>query len=286
MVVESLLFPLKAEKKPWEMFFIGFLYCTVATFLSLWIFERHSSFVMVFFTVLACVPIVYNTMKFEESKDLVLESEKKILHEHNRAILFLSFLFLGITVAGVVWYVFLPSQTVGYLFEQQIATIAEINNDVSASITGLATGSDILFRILFNNLKVLIFCILFAFIYGAGAIFILTWNASVISAAIGNFIRSNLAAISSIMGVDKVTGYFSVVSSGFLKYSVHGIPEILAYFYGGLAGGIISVAIVRNHFSTEKAASILLDVGELLLIALGFLIVAAIFEVFLTPVLF
>ena len=63
-------------------------------------------------------------------------------------------------------------------------------------------------------------------------------------------------------------------------------PEILAYFYGGLAGGIISVAIIKNHFSTDKAASILLDVGELLLIGFGFLIVAAIFEVFLTPTLF
>ena len=77
MVLESMLFPMKAEKKPWEMFFIGMLYSTIAVFLSLWIFEKQSSFVMVFFTVLACVPIVYNTMKFEESKDLKYDSEKK-----------------------------------------------------------------------------------------------------------------------------------------------------------------------------------------------------------------
>ena len=81
MVLESILFPMKAEKKPWEMFFIGFLYSTVAIFLALWIFEKQASFVAVFFIVLACVPIVYNTMKFEESKDLKLDSEKKILHE-------------------------------------------------------------------------------------------------------------------------------------------------------------------------------------------------------------
>jgi uncharacterized membrane protein SpoIIM required for sporulation len=286
MVLESLLFPLKAEKKPWEMFFIGLLYSSVGIFLALWIFDKQSSFTMVFFIVLACVPIVHNTIKFEESKDLKLDSEKEIMHEHNRAILFLMFLFVGITVAGVFWYVVLPAQTVGYLFEQQIGTIAEINNRVSANITGQVTSTDILFKIFFNNLKVLIFCILFAFIYGAGAIFILTWNATVISAAIGNFIRSNLPAAASAIGIGKITGYFTIFSSGFLKYSVHGIPEILAYFYGGIAGGIISVAIIKNHFSTDKASNILLDVGELLLIGLGFLVIAAIFEVYVTPVLF
>lgn len=286
MVLETLLFPMKAEKKPWEMFFIGLLYSTVAILLALWIFEKQSSFVMVFFTVLACVPIVYNTLKYEESKDMELNTEKKILHEHNKAIFFLAFLFLGITVSGVFWYLVLPSQTSGYLFEQQINTIAEINNRISPNVTGFATSTDALFKIFFNNLKVLMFCVLFAFVYGAGAIFILTWNATVISAAIGNFIKSNMVEVSSFIGLAKITGYFNVFSTGFLRYFIHGVPEILAYFYGGIAGGIISVAIIRNHFSTEKSSAIILDISELLLISLGFLIVGAIFEVYLTPRLF
>jgi uncharacterized membrane protein SpoIIM required for sporulation len=286
MVLESLLWPLKAEKKPWEMFFIALLYSSVAVFLSLWIFEKQASFVMVFFIVLASIPIVYTTFKFEESKDLKLETESKIIREHNRAIFVLAFWFLGLVVAGVVWYVFLPSQTVTYLYNQQISTISDINNRVSASATGLAIGSDALFKILFNNLKVLIFCILFSFVYGMGAIFILAWNATVISAAIGNFIKSGMSAVLQADGVGQVTGYFTLVMSGFLKYSIHGIPEIMAYLYGGFAGGIISLAIARNHFSTEKASNILLDVGELVLIAMGFLVIGAIFEVYVTPALF
>jgi len=286
MVLESLLYPLKAEKKPWEMFFIGLVYSSVAVFLSLWIFEKQSSFVMVFFTVLACVPLIYSTIKFEESKDLKYSSEKQLLKEHNKAIYILGFLFLGITTSCVLWYTLLPDTTAGYLFDQQISTIAEINNRVQAQATGFAVGSDILFKILFNNVKVLIFCILFSFIYGAGAIFILTWNATVISAAIGNFIRSNLASVGAAVGLPKFTSYFGVIATGFLKYSLHGVPEVLAYFYGGVAGGIISVAVLRNHFATEKSSIILMDVGELLLIALGFLIVGSILEVFVTPVLF
>ena len=67
-------------------------------------------------------------------------------------------------------------------------TIATINSNV----IGHAVYLDQFFRIFFNNLKVLIFCIGFAFVYGVGAIFILVWNASVIGTAIGSFIRSEL----------------------------------------------------------------------------------------------
>jgi uncharacterized membrane protein SpoIIM required for sporulation len=71
-----------------------------------------------------------------------------------------------------------------------------------------------------------------------------------------------------------------------LKYSIHGIPEIAAYFYGGLAGGILSVALIRKHFKSEKFSKIMRDFSELVLIAAGFLIAAAFLEVYVTPVLF
>src|SRR3989338_322014 len=133
MVIESLLFPLKAEKKPWEMFFIGFLYSTVAVFLALWIFESQASFIMVFFTVMACIPIVYNTMMLEESKDLKIDNERALLKEHNKAISFLMFLFLGITLSSVLWYVVLPSGAVGSLFDKQTQTITDINQKISGN---------------------------------------------------------------------------------------------------------------------------------------------------------
>jgi uncharacterized membrane protein SpoIIM required for sporulation len=283
MVLESLLNPMKAEKKPWEMFFIGFLYSSVAILLSMWIFKDQTSLVMVFFTVMACTPIVYNTMKLEESKDLVISKEKALIKEHNRAIIFLMFLFLGITVSFVTWYVFLPSNVIVYAFDKQISTIQAINNQVSGNAyQQFATFS----KVFLNNVKVLSFAILFAFIYGAGAIFILTWNASVIGAAIGNFVRSNLSEYAGLLGIEKIASYFSVISVGLLRYVLHGIPEILAYFYGGLAGGIISVAIIKKHYKEAKFSHILFDVSELLIISLVFLLAAAFIEVYVTPIFF
>lgn len=283
MVLESLINPLKAEKKPWEMFFLGAAYSSVAVLLSLWIFRDQSSLVMVFFTVMACIPIVYSTMKLEESKDLAIPREIALIKEHNKAIIFLMFMFLGVTFSFVSWYIFLPSETLTYVFDKQIDTIHAINNQVSGNAyQQFSTFS----KIFLNNVKVLSFAILFAFIYGAGAMFILIWNASVIGAAIGNFIRANISQYIGLLGFDKISSYFNVISIGLLRYALHGIPEILAYFYGGLAGGIISVAIINKHYKDDHFSHILFDVSELLLISLSFLLVAALLEVYITPMLF
>jgi len=283
MVLESLLNPFSAEKRPWQTLFLGFLYCSVGIMLSLWIFRDQTSLIMVFLTVMASLPLVYNTLKLEESKDLVIHDEGKLLLQHQKAIMFFMFLFVGITLSFVAWYIFLPADLLSIVFEKQTATIQAINNRVSGNfIQQLPLFS----LILLNNMKVLAFSIFFALIYGTGAIFILTWNASVIGAAMGNFIRLNFTELIAVTGFAKVSGYFGIVSLGLLRYFIHGIPEILAYFYGGLAGGILSVAIIRGHHKNKYFSRILVDVSDLLLIAIGFLVVAALLEVYVTPLLF
>lgn len=283
MVVEALLFPLKAEKKPWQMFFIGFLYTSIGVFLALWIFREQASLIMVFMITMAALPIFYNTMKLEESKDMLIDTETALIREHNKAIVFFMYLFAGITIACAVWYAVLPTQMINQLFDKQIGTIQTINNQVSGNVIN---NLSIFWKIFFNNLKVLAFSVLFALIYGAGAIFILAWNATVIGAAIGNFIRVNISSYTSSLGMLEAGNYFHVVSLGLLKYSIHGIPEIAAYFYGGLAGGILSVALIRKHFKTDKFSAVLLDFSELVMIAVGFLVAATFLEVYVTPALF
>lgn len=283
MVLEALLNPFKAEKRPWEMFFIGFVYSSIGIMLSLWIFKDQTSLIMVFLTVMASIPIVYATMRVEEKKDLLIKSERELLHHHNRAILFFMFLFIGMTASFVVWYVTLPLDMLNIVFEKQTATIQAINNHVSGNFF---SQLPLLSKILLNNLKVLAFSVFFALLYGAGAIFILTWNASVIGAAMGNFIRSNLGEIVGSVGMAKLSGYFGAISLGLLRYSIHGVPEIVAYFYGGLAGGILSVAIMRKHYKDPRFSRILIDVCELLIISVSFLVIAGLLEVYVTPLMF
>ncbi len=283
MVLESLINPLKAEKKPWEMFFIGLLYSSIGIMLAMWIFKEQASLIMVFLTVMACIPIVYNTIRLEESKDLTTNKERILLKEHNKAIAFLMFLFAGITISCALWYAFLPYDQFTITFDKQISTIEAVNSNATGHVV---QQFDIFTKIFLNNMKVLAFAILFSFVYGAGAIFILTWNATVIGAAMGNIIRSQISSYASLIGMAKVGVYFQAVSLSILRYALHGIPEIMAYFYGGLAGGIISVAIIKQDYKSKNFSTILFDSSELLVIAVLFLLVAAFIEVFITPVLF
>jgi len=282
MVLESVLNPFTAAKRPWELLIAGIFYGSAALFLSIWIFEEYASLVMVFLTVMACMPLFYKTLRSEEAKDLLIKSESKLLKEHGKAIMLLVLLFIGITIAFAFWYVVLPAETSSSVFKIQTQTIASLNQQVTGSIAKF----NLLNRIFLNNVKVLIFCILFSFIYGSGAIFILAWNASVIGAAAGNFIRTHLAQYAGAIGLEKVAGYFYASSLSVLRYSLHGIPEVAAYFVAGLAGGILSVAIIKRDFGTKSFERILLDSSDLILIAVFMLFIAALIEVFVTPVFF
>ena len=66
----------------------------------------------------------------------------------------------------------------------------------------------------------------------------------------------------------------------------HGFFEILAYFIGGLAGGIISVAVINHNVDSDKFVHILKDSIDLFLLAIIMLVFAALIEVFITPVFF
>jgi uncharacterized membrane protein SpoIIM required for sporulation len=284
MVLESLISPFRAERSPFKLVFLGFLYCSIASLLSMWIFKSYASMIMVFLTTMACLPLVISTIKEEEKKDLQDLEEKFLLKEHAKALECFMFLFVGILLAATLWFAVLPKDTVGILFEAQSNTIKSINGNV----TGLSIHDSlrVFSHIFSNNLKVLVFCILFSFLYGAGAMFILAWNASVIGTAIGDFIRAGVMKGASMIGFGKVANYFQIISIGLFKYAIHGVPEILAYFTAGLAGGIISVAIIRHDFGTRKFEHILLDSADLLLISLATLFIAAVLEVYVTPVLF
>ncbi len=283
MVLESLTNPIKGEKHPSRVFFLGFFYFSIAIFLSLWIFREHSSLITVFLTTMAAIPLVFNTIKFEEKKDMSSLREKSLLKEHAKALALFLNLFLGVTVACAVWYVVLPTETIRTLFKVQVQTIVDMNPGAQ----GFAIDAFHNFvGILSNNLKVLIFCILFSFLYGVGALFILNWNASVIGVAIGNFIRTEIYKISEVLSFGNAAHYFNVVSYGLLRYSLHGIPEIFSYLVAGLAGGIISTATIKHDFGTVAYEKIILDSSVLLLLSLILVILAAFLEVYVTPIFF
>ena len=285
-MLELLLNPRKAERRPWEMFVVGAFYATLAILLVNWIFSqdavlsKYSGILIVTFTVMFSMPFVYYTIKLEERKVGQGKGMLSLLIEHKKAIYSFLWLFLGFVVAFSIWYVVLSSPE---SFRAQIETYCMINRpsifnecisqygiQSSAAPTVFASSSQRLFMIFSNNIYVLIFTLVFSLIFGAGVIFILAWNASVIAAAVGIFTKSNI----------------SMLPVSFARYLIHGIPEIASYFIVALAGGIISAAVIRHEVGTENFWEVLQDSLNLIIIAVVVLFAAALMEVFITPALF
>lgn len=274
--------PKVAERRPWEMFFVGLVYASVAYLLVTFVFSgdsvlsKYSGILMVTFTVICSLPFMYYIIKLEEGKDIEISSSGRLLKEHSRALSAFMWLFAGFVVAFSFWYLLLPTNT-AQNFNAQIQVFCTINRPSSyasclqehgvSSVTGNATSMNMIMNIFANNVYVLIFTILFSLALGAGAIFVLAWNASVIAAAVGMFSKSNLVNL----------------PCGLFRYAIHGLPEIGAYFIGALAGGIVSVAVIRKDLRGEKMWKILQDALLLVIIAIVILFLAALVEVFITP---
>jgi len=280
MVLESIIKPSKMEKTPTEMLWVGFFYSSLGLFLASVIMGKYASISTVFITTIPLVVIMYKTIKYEESKDHRIRKEIVLIKEHGKALSLFMFLFIGMIISYSLWFVILPADMVANLFEFQLDIIKAVNYE---AVGNFRDPGNAFATILLNNFKVLGFCIIFSFLYGAGAIFILTVNASVIGVVVGSIIRGSLSIYGTLKG-SALQGYLSAFPPSF-AFMVHGIPEIAAYFLGALGGGIISVAVVNHSVRSSEFRHVLIDSLDLILLSAVLLVIAGILEVFVSPLL-
>jgi len=301
MVLESIISPLGAQRNPESNFVLGFVYAAIAVVLAFFIFPSDPSLSVIFLTTLAALPLLIEILTAEEEEEmseLKIHNKLPLIATHLDVFLVFAYMFFGFLVCFLTVYIIFPEDVTNLLFSEQIQTIESIVGPSGFS-TGnfFATGNSVavsasafsaeegLKIILLNNFKVLLFSLLFSFLYGAGAIFILAWNASVLAIAMGNLVKTKIAEFGEVTGLGIIGSYFQAGSMSVLRYLVHGIPEVSSYFLGAVAGGIISAAVVRSDYKDPRFYEILLDSIDLIAFASLLLIVAALIEVSITPLL-
>lgn len=276
--------PRSAEKRPWKMFFIGLLYASLSLLLVHFLFKgdsvlsKYSGLIVVTFCVMFSLPFMYRMIRREEREDEEIEGFFGVWKVHKDVIYAFIWLFLGFIFAFSLWGIILQDAN---LFNAQIETYCMINNpdDINGCVnqysftgqfiqeTGGYSNTGRFLSILENNIYVMIFTLFFSLIFGAGAIFILAWNATVIASAVGIFARYQVVNLP--LGVS--------------RYLIHGIPEIVAYFVTALAGGIFGVGYLRHGLKDKKFFRVTGNAIILLFIAIAILVVAALVEVYITP---
>lgn len=279
MVLESIVVPQRWEKHPFRMFFIGFAYSVVGLLLADFVFTDSKSIAAIFLTSMPLIVIMYKAIVFEEHRDFKGICELDRMRGHLPLFSFFLHMFLGVVASYLLFSTVLPHQYF-QLFSYQRNLIGLVSDQAAA---GAASSAYSDFAVIFkNNMIVLAFCILFSFLYGSGAVFILILNASILGVAIGDIITAAAGYLSRFEGGSHLTHYIAVAPTGFV-FLVHGLPEMLGYFIGALAGGMISVSLVCGHFRSPSFRGVLKDAFILTSLSVFVIFVSAAIEVYLTP---
>jgi len=254
MVLEQMIDEKTAKRDPLKIFLLGAIVSIIAIFIANSVFPESTGLFSIIIITMTMIPLMNRMLHHEEAEDEKMMESYSFFQRYGDIIVAYMSLFSGMILAMSLIFVLLPQQLAQDVFDEQLK---EIN-----LIRGHFTFENQFLDIFVNNLSVLILAFLFSFLFGSGAIFILSWNASVLSAAIGL--------------VAKSAGGVTAIPAAVLMFLPHGFFEITAYLIGAIAGGLISAAFLRKK--SFKFWHVAKDCALLLLVAFVLLIIGGIIE--------
>ncbi len=278
-MLESLIKLSEIEERPWILALWALLISSVGVLFSVQLSYvirvsgttfNLSGIFSVLFTIIPSVYFMTLYIKKHErmdEKDIARHYEKDFWARHDRDLLAFLFFFFGLTLSYAFWAFILPPDT----FQIQTMKVQDIRA-MAGNIFGGPSGGSLadayaagdtyasFVRVFINNLQVMGFAFVFSILFGAGAIFIVVWNASILGVYIGR--------------LSETVAHIPISTLPFLP---HGIPEIGGYLIAGLAGGMLSAAIIRGH-RKEIVMGICKDSVKLMGMALLFVFLGALIE--------
>jgi len=254
MVLERIISFKHGRKKPLTIFFFSLLVSLIAIFIAYTVFKEFTGLFTVVIISLVMVPFMNSMLRHEERETVKTGEHQGFFERHGDVVMAYASLFAGMVIAMSFVFVLLPQGTVEMIFNEQI-------NEVNIIQGRFTFGSQFL-DILINNVSVLILSFIFSFLLGTGAILILAWNASVLSAAIGLLAKS--------------LGGLKGIPIAILTFFPHGSFELTAYFIGAIAGGLVSSALMKKK--SVKFWFIISDSSGLLFISFICLLIGAFIE--------
>lgn len=267
---DLLLNPVQAEKKPWDLFLFAIVFTGVALWVSATFFSHFVGFGSAVILTLLFFPLLFKAFSREEDEDIHLRSEADRFYAHRNIVILFVFIFLGSLSGYFLAYNFLPPELRDTFFVDQLSTI-----DASSPLTGNAVNPELaLVSILQANFFLLFLCLTLSLLFGFGGLLLMTWNSSVLGVAIALFIQRSF-----------MTPTVSV-PLGFLRYLLHGLPEVVSFFLASLGGSILFLALFKHDLHGDHGKKILQDGITLTVASVALLFLSALIEVFLTPLFF
>jgi len=213
------------------------------------------------------IPLIEIINRFFERELIRFDLNPKInvLVRHKELIFSYFSIFFSSILAVYISYLFFPQ-----VFNEQVKAIYEIRRDVM--LYGYSFKKDAFFSyILINNLRVLMLFFVFSIIFGAGSLYLLLWNSSIIGVFLG-------------MKAEEYSGnlfmkYLVYPLISFIKILPHGILEFLGYFLASLSGAMLALSMLSKDKGSLQ--QIISDSLLMFLFSIFFIVIGAFVEAFL-----
>ncbi len=258
-MLETLVSLKTIYRKPYIMFLWAYLITIVGILLGYRLplsISVDPGFISVVYVIIPSIFLINSFIRHEERmEEKLIRKHRGFWGRHGRDLIILLLYFGGMTAAFALSALFLPDSA----FSIQHQKIRQITGE---DITGSITKDAFFVEVLLNNLNVMLFSFFFSLLFGAGAVFILVWNASILGVRIAELSRD-------IINIPVVS----------LSFIPHGVPEIAGYIAAGLAGGILSFGVIRRK-DWDVIKSIMMDSVLIMCVAVSLIFVGAVIEAY------
>ncbi|HLD80223.1 MAG TPA: stage II sporulation protein M [Candidatus Nanoarchaeia archaeon] len=272
MVLEHIFPEDWLEQKGIYAFLLGLGYSIVGIVIASILFPGDPALVAVALTSMLLLPELYKIFSIEERQESIEQkvSLRALWRDDIEVVRIYVFLFLGILLVYSVGTILLPEFQANNLFREQLEI--RFGQGFSGSATGGIFSGALFYDLLSNNFLVLMACFIMALLTGDGAIFLITWNASVW----GTIFGLTAKGAATFAGTHPIY-FFALIM---LIVFPHMIIEGLSYFLAAISGSVISKDVLLEQFASERFFEVFGFNLYLLLFALFFLLLGAIVEAF------
>lgn len=262
MVFEQLLDSTKVKKHPLVILLLSFFYVLVAYGVAYFFFGSAASIVAVFTLTLLLVPALYHLVSLEEN----IERRKGIhgfFRNHRDFFKIFGLAFLGIVLGLVVISFVLPADLFVYQHEFLVRHHGLYLMEEFAQSPYMPAFSDV-WSVFSFNVYVVLICLVLSVFYGAGAVFLIVFNASLFASFFFHVINN-----------------IGSKASGLVLF-IHFIPELAGFLLVAIAGSILSVAIIRERWGDPYFRNVVQNAVLMFVFSVILLFIAALLEVFVS----
>ncbi len=209
-------------------------------------------------------------MKLFDRQQILEEEDRNFVDKHRDIINFYVYFFIGCFLVFFIIAMIAPSHV--FSLDDLKGVSGKATEATKAPPLPGASNQSMVISVFKNNVYVMLIAFLLSIFYGAGSLFLLTFNGSIFASALVKAIRLKIPHAASFIFT------YSFIGCNLGTIFLHLIPEVGAYFLAAIAGGIISTGIMKDQLGSSTFNKTIKDALILLVASIIILFVGAAIE--------